>query len=440
MSPDQQRLKLRAQRPRRLWWGVGLALALGCALALWRWGGAGRDRPDMDGNVPPVRVAIAVAQDVPHFLNGLGTVLPSSDVLVKSRVDGQLLRLHFQEGQRVAAGDLLAEIDPRPFQAALTEAEGHLARDQAQLENAKRDLARYAKLTKGDFIAAQQYETQRALVRQYEGTVEADQAAVDSARLQLEYSRITAPVGGRLGLRAVDEGNQVKSSDASGIVRITEVSPCDVLFTLPESQVGLITQALKRREEDPALPPLVVQAWDREQKHLLGVGELLSLDNQIDTATGTVRLKARFPNQDGSLYPNQFVNARLLVQTLHDAVTIPAAAVQLGSRGSYVYLVKKEERDGDPVDVAILREVRTGIEAGRLAVIDSGVVPGDMVVVDGVDRLRDGIRVRVAATMVTPAAEAPEGPASAPEDDQASPPEEAPEGEGTEAGPAQGAP
>ena len=436
MSVPPQRPRLRGKRPRRLWWGLGLALVLGAAFLLWRCGAAGGDRPGMGGDAPPVRVAIAVAQDVPHFLNGLGTVLPSSDVLVKSRVDGQLLRLHFQEGQRVAEGDLLAEIDPRPFQAALTEAEGHLARDKAQLENARRDLARYARLAKGDFIAEQQYENQRALVRQYEGTVEADQAAVDSARLQLEYSRITAPVGGRLGLRAVDEGNQVKSSDASGIVRITEVSPCDVLFTLPESQVGLITQALRRREADPALPPLTVQAWDREQKRLLGVGELISLDNQIDTATGTVRLKARFANTDGSLYPNQFVNARLLVQTLHDAVTIPAAAVQLGSRGSYVYLVKKEERDGQEADVALLREVTPGIEAGRIAVIDSGVAPGDMVVVDGVDRLRDGIRVRVAATVETPAAEDPRGPqaAAAEEATAAAPPEgEAPAAPGADA-------
>lgn len=190
--------------------------------------------------------------------------------------------------------------------------------------------ARYAKLAKGDFIAAQQYETQRALVRQYEGTVEADKAAVDSARLQLDYSRITAPVGGRLGLRNVDEGNQIKSSDSDGLVRITEVSPCDVLFTLPESQVPLVARALREREENPSLPPLPVQAWDREQKHLLAVGSLLSLDNQIDAATGTVKLKARFPNQDGALYPNQFVNARLMVRMLKDAVTIPASAVQLG--------------------------------------------------------------------------------------------------------------
>lgn len=359
----------------------------------------------MSMDAPPVRVATALAQNVPHFLNGLGTVIPSSDVLVKSRVDGQLVRLHFQEGQRVKAGDLLAEIDPRPFQAALDEAQGNLAKDQAQLDNARRDLARYAKLAKGDFIAAQQYETQRALVRQYEGTVEADKAAVDSARLQLDYSRITAPVGGRLGLRNVDEGNQIKSSDSDGLVRITEVSPCDVLFTLPESQVPLVARALREREENPSLPPLPVQAWDREQKHLLAVGSLLSLDNQIDAATGTVKLKARFPNQDGALYPNQFVNARLMVRMLKDAVTIPASAVQLGSRGSYVYVVSKDDK-GDKI--AHVREVTPGISTDRLTVIDKGLKAGEVVVVDGLDRLRDGITVKVAATVETPKAEAVE--------------------------------
>lgn len=386
-------------RRKYLWLGL-ILLAL---LAGWRlFFSNGPSRPGMSVDAPPVRVATAVAQDMPHFLNGLGTVTPSSEVLVTSRVDGQLLRLHFKEGQRVEAGDLLAEIDPRPFQAALDEAQGNLAKDQAQLDNARRDLSRYAKLAKGDFIAAQQYETQRALVRQYEGTVEADKAAVDSARLQLEYSRITAPVGGRLGLRNVDEGNMIKSSDTGGLVRITEVSPCDVVFTLPESQVPLVVAALRRHEQTPASPPPLVQAWDREQKHLLAVGSLLSLDNQIDAATGTVRLKARFPNKDGALYPNQFVNARLLVRMLKDAVTIPASAVQLGTRGSYVYVVDKNDKGED---VARLREVTPGIGTNALTVIDKGLAPGEVVVVDGLDRLRDGIQVKVAASMETPEAE-----------------------------------
>ena len=296
------------KKNRGVFWFCILALGIGAFLAwrfLWNEGG---DKSRMPAVMPPVRVAEAIAQNVPHYLNGMGTVIPSGDVLVKSRVDGQLLRLHFREGQRVRAGALLAEIDPRPFKAALDQAEGVLARDRAQLQNARKDLERYAKLAKGDFIAEQQYETQRALVRQYEGTVEADQAAVDSAKLQLEYSRITAPIGGRLGLKAVDEGNQIKASDADGLVRITETSPCDVLFTLPESQIALISQALARREKNSRLPALAVQAWDRENKVELATGELLSIDNQIDSSTGTIRLKARFPNKTGELYPNQFVN------------------------------------------------------------------------------------------------------------------------------------
>lgn len=364
----------------------------------------------MPAAMPPVRVAEAIVQNVPHYLNGMGTVIPSGDVLVKSRVDGQLLRLHFREGQRVKVGALLAEIDPRPFKAALDQAEGVLARDKAQLQNARKDLERYAKLAKGDFIAEQQYETQRALVKQYEGTVEADQAAVDSAKLQLEYSRITAPIGGRLGLKAVDEGNQIKASDADGLVRITETSPCDVLFTLPESQIALVSQALARREKNPGLPALAVQAWDRENKVELATGQLLSIDNQIDSATGTIRLKARFPNKNGELYPNQFVNIRLLVQTLHDAVTVPSAAVQLGARGSYCYVVRKENRDGREIDIARLVDVSPGLAAGPITVIDKGLEAGDLVVIDGLDRLRDGIPVNVAATAETPKAEDPDKP------------------------------
>lgn len=356
----------------------------------------------MDGGFPPVRVAEAIVQNVPHYLNGLGTVIPSSDVLVQSRVEGQLLRLHFKDGQRVKAGDLLAEIDPRPFQTALDQAKGNLDRDKAQLENARRDLDRYARLAKGDYIANQQYENQRALVRQYQGTVEADQAAVDSARLQLEYSRITAPVGGRLGLRVVDEGNQVKANDSNGIVRITETNPCDVIFTLPESQVHLIAQALHERELEPDMPPLLAQAWNREDTELLAQGELISLDNRIDSATGTVKLKARFPNAQNRLFPNQFVNVRLLAQTIPEAVTIPSAAVQLGSRGSYCYVVIREDKEGQAIDVAKFREVTPGIVTAGIEVIEKGIRAGELVVVDGLDRLRDGIRVRVAATMPTP--------------------------------------
>lgn len=370
--------------------------------------------------VPPVRVAEAIVQNVPYYLNGLGTVQPSGDVLVQSRVDGQLIKLHFKDGQRVRAGDLLAEIDPRPFQTALEQAKGNLVRDRAQLENARRDLERYAKLAKGDYIAEQQYENQKALVKQYQGTVESDQAAVASAQLQLDYSRVKAPISGRLGLRAVDEGNQVKANDAEGIVRITETHPCDVIFTIPESQAPIVARALHAREKDHFLAPLMAQAWDREQKKLLATGELVSLDNKIDAATGTVRLKARFPNNDEHLFPNQFVNVRLLVETLRDAVTVPASGVQLGSKGSYSYVLEKKEEK----EIAIYREITPGITVDNVTVIDSGISAGDIVVVDGVDRLRDDMPVRIAARMETPLIPPPNAPQQRkqPENTGASPP------------------
>ncbi|MBO4301019.1 MAG: MdtA/MuxA family multidrug efflux RND transporter periplasmic adaptor subunit [Desulfovibrio sp.] len=349
---------------------------------------------------PPVRVAPAMKQDVPHFLNGLGTVQPSSDVLVTSRVDGQLLRLHFKEGQRVHAGDLLAEIDPRPFQAEMEQAQGTLARDQAQLENARRDMARYATLSKNDFIARQEYDNQRALVRQYEGSVQADKAAVDAARLKLEYSRIAAPASGRLGLRTVDEGNMIRSSDTAGIVRITETRPCDVLFTLPDVYVPLIINALRETGDDTK--PLV-QAWDRDQQKLLDTGSLISLDNRIDASTGTVRLKSRFPNAGETLFPNQFVNARVLARVLRQAVTVPTAAVQTGVRGNFLYVVVTGEEAQSTVT---MREVKTGIATDSLTVIDEGLKADELVVVDGVDRLRDGLTVSVAEKCETPKAEA----------------------------------
>lgn len=375
---------------------VRLALVLLACILLYRvfWAGDGGG-PRMQAD-PPVRVATALAQDVPFFLGGMGTVEPSSDVLVTSRVDGQLWKLHFHEGQRVQAGDLLAEIDPRPFEADLAQARGNLQRDEAQLANARNDLSRYARLVKNDYVSAQQYETQRALVKQYEGMVAADKAAVQAAELQLVYSCITAPVGGRLGLRKVDLGNMVRSTDSEGLVRITEVSPCHVLFTLPESQVQLVRQALLAHEQGAPRP--LVQAWDRENKTRLGVGELLSMDNQIDSATGTVKLKALFPNKDAALYPQQFVNARVLVRMLPQVVTVPTAAVQLGSQGSYVYVLDKDSK-------VRLRQVTPGVATNLLTVIDKGLAVGEQVVVDGLDRLRDGIAVSVAATMETPPAE-----------------------------------
>lgn len=385
---------------RRWLWAL---LLLASALLLWRIFFTQDDsRRGMRMEAPPVRVAPALAQDVPRYLSGLGTVLPSSDVLVTSRVDGHLLKLHFREGQRVRAGDLLAEIDPRPFQAELEKARGALARDEAQLANARKDLDRYAKLVKDKYIAAQQYETQRALVRQYEGTVATDRAAVESAQLQLTYSRITAPASGRLGLRTVDEGNMVHASDAAGLVRITEISPCDAVFTLPGTYVHLVVQALREAKTE-GRPGPAVQAWDKEGKTRLDTGYLLSMDNQIDIATGTVKLKARFPNKgENRLFANQFVNVRLLAYVLRGAVTVPTAAVQLGARGSYLYVVTPDGRDGRRV---ALREVEPGMSTNSLTVITRGLAAGELVVMDGLDRLRDGLPVRVAAQGQTPKAE-----------------------------------
>jgi multidrug efflux system membrane fusion protein len=372
---------------------AGLA-AMGLAWRIFFPGAGGPQRGSMEA--PPVRVAVARIQDVPHYLSGLGLVQASSDVLVTSRVDGELVRLHFVEGRRVGAGDLLAEIDPRPFRAKLDEAIGALARDEAQLQNARHDLARYAKLVGGDFIAGQQYESQRSLVRQYEGIVEADKASVSAARLQLEYSRITAPASGRLGLKQVDVGNQIKSSDTGGLVRITETVPCDVVFTLPEKFAPLVVRALRERERNPQTPYPSVEVWDKEENSLLAAGELLSADNQIDPATNTVKLKARIANSDESLYPNQFVVARLKARTLKDAVTVPESAVQLGMRGTYVYVI-------DENDVARVREVTPGITSGGVSVIERGLGAGERVVTDGVDRLRDGLGATIAASAETPA-------------------------------------
>ena len=383
----------------RRWLWMLAALFLVCVLlfAWWRSGTVpGGNAAGMGGaagmgrNMPvPVRVDTVTREDMPQFLHGLGTVQPSGSVLVRPRVDGQLMKLHFAEGQRINAGDLLAEIDPRPFQNSLREAQGQWARDKALLENAKRDLTRYAQLSKGDFIAEQQVETQRALVRQYEGVVRSDEAQVASAALQLEYSRIEAPMSGTLGLKQVDEGNMIRSSDSGGLVRITQTEPSDVVFTLPEADLPALMAG--QRDAAASGQPLLVEAWDRDQKNRLSSGHLLSIDNQIDTNTGTVKLKARFANTDNGLFPNQFVNARLRVHVRSDATVAPASAVQLGAQGSYVYVVQGQGKEAK----VSLRKVSTGWRNAGRVVMEEGLSPGDVVVIDGVDRLRDGAAVQL---------------------------------------------
>jgi multidrug efflux system membrane fusion protein len=337
-------------------------------------GHGGADRP------MPVIFASAEKADVEVFLNGLGTVTATATVTVHPRIDGQLMRLYFREGDTVKAGALLAEIDPRPYQVLLTQAQGQLARDKALLANAHQDLARYKTLVAQDSATRQQLDTQEALVRQYEGTVKADQGSIDSARLQLSYSRVTAPVSGRLGLRQVDVGNVVHGTDTNGLVTITQVQPINVVFTLPEKEIAPVLQQIARGAQLPAY------ALDRDQKATLASGKLATVDNQIDTTTGTLKMKAEFANADSTLFPNQFVNVRLRTATLKDAIVVPNAAIQRGAIGAFVYVVGEDKK-------VKVRKVEAGTVEGERTLIARGLAAGERVVIDGTDKLREGAKV-----------------------------------------------
>ena len=343
--------------------------------------GGGRFGPT--GPTPVVATA-ATQGDVDIIVNGLGTVTPLRTVTVRTRVDGELVRVLFNEGQLVKEGELLAEIDPRAFQVMLAQAEGQLARDRALLENAKLDLERYRTLFKQDSIAKQQVDTQLSLVRQYEGAIAVDKSQVDNAKLQLTYSRITAPISGRIGLRQVDPGNIVHAGDQNGIFVITQLQPVTVLYTVPQD---LLPQVMKRLQSGETIG---VEAWDRDQKAKLADGALASADNQVDPQTGTVKLKAQFANDDNGLFPNQFVNVRMKLDTLRGAVIVPAPAVQRGAQGMFVYVVRQD-------NTVMPRNVKLGPLDGQRQAIADGLAAGEMVVTDGTDRLRPGAQVEVAS-------------------------------------------
>jgi multidrug efflux system membrane fusion protein len=393
--PGQPARKPSGGKKRALIWVIFLVIIAAVAgYAVWRagqpnlipvqngrGGGGGRGRGGAGGALPVV-VATAGKASVPVYLNGLGNVTAFYTVTVKSRVDGQLMSVNFKEGDLVQQGQVLAEIDPRPYQVMLEQAEGTLAHDSALLANARLDLDRYGKLLAQDAIPSQQLDTQKALVGQYEGSIKQDQANVDNAKLQLTYSKVTAPITGVVGLRIVDPGNIIHASDTTGMIVITQLQPISVLFTIPEDSLPQVMKKIR------AGVTLTADAFNRDNSVKIATGVFQTVDNQIDNTTGTSKLKAVFDNKDNALFPQQFVNIRLHVDTLQNQLVIPTVAVQQGQQGTFVYKIDDKNR-------AHLQVVKLGVGDQTQTSILSGLELGDRVAVDGADRLQDGSLVRV---------------------------------------------
>ena len=381
---------------------VVIVFGLACLIAAGSWIAYGRQAKTQQqakatgspGAQParPVPVVVSPVRtgDLNVYLTALGSVTPLNTVTVKSRVDGQLMKTYFTEGQVIHAGEMLAEIDPRPFQAQLTQAEGQLARDQANLANARLDLERYQRLAQQEMIARQQLDTQQMVVNQAEASIKVNAGLIDAIKLQLTYCRITAPITGRVGLRLVDPGNVVKAADSGGLVVITQLEPIALVFSVPEDSLQPILRRFRTGSKVP------VDAFDREGRTQIATGTLVAIDNQIDPTTGTVRLKASYGNTDGVLYPNQFVNARVLIDVLHDAVLAPAEAIQRGPQGAFVYVVK-------PDKVVQMRRVQLGPSEGAITAVRSGVTDGEALVVDGAEKVQDGARAEPTMRKAAPA-------------------------------------
>jgi multidrug efflux system membrane fusion protein len=383
-------------KSRWVWLGIFLFTAAAAGAVLWMRGrgAAGGSKPEAGPTVPgavPVAVARATRGNMPVYYYGLGSVTPYYTVTVRTRVDGQLMSVYYREGQFVNSGDLLAEIDPRPFQVQLEQAEAQLQRDQALLANARIDLARYAALVKEDAIPRQQYDTQIATVKQDEANLKVDQASIDNAKLQLVYCRITAPISGRIGLRLVDPGNIVHATDTNGLMVITQMQPITVIFALPEDELLTVVSKLRAGET------LQVDALSRDMSRRLDSGHLLAVDNLIDQNTGTGRLRGVFPNRGSNLFPNQFVNVRILVQVLRRQVIVPAVAVQHGPQGTFVWVVNAE-------GTAEVRPVSPGVTEGIRTSVAKGLNAGDIVVTDGFGNLQPGRKVAIRPAIPPPPA------------------------------------